>query len=100
MWRPPPRSGNASRAGPSTTSSDPLPSASRPPEADTARLLAFFLLMEPVSDLICIAVTVFWIVLLIRVVVSLLVYFAGVRPPSTGVLRSGHEILYDVTEPV
>ena len=56
--------------------------------------------MEPVSTLICIAVTIFWVVLLIRVIVSLLVYFAGVRPPSTGVLRSGHELLYDVTEPV
>lgn len=56
--------------------------------------------MDPVSTLICIAVTVFWVVLLIRVIVSLLVYFAGVRPPSTGVLRSGHELLYDVTEPV
>jgi YggT family protein len=56
--------------------------------------------MGPVSTLICIAVTIFWVVLLIRVIVSLLVYFAGVRPPSTGVLRSGHELLYDVTEPV
>lgn len=56
--------------------------------------------MEPVSTLICIAATVFWLVLLVRVIVSLLVYFAGMRPPSTGVLRSGHELLYDVTEPV
>jgi YggT family protein len=56
--------------------------------------------MDQVSVFICIAVTVFWIVLLVRVVVSLLVYFAGMRPPSTGVLRAGHELLYDVTEPV
>jgi YggT family protein len=56
--------------------------------------------MEQVSTFICIAVTVFWIVLLVRVIVSLLVYFAGMRPPSSGVLRSGHELLYDVTEPV
>lgn len=56
--------------------------------------------MEQVSTLICIAATVFWLVLLVRVIVSLLVYFAGMRPPSTGILRSGHELLYDVTEPV
>jgi YggT family protein len=56
--------------------------------------------MEQVSGFICIAVTVFWIVLLVRVIVSLLVYFAGMRPPSSGVLRSGHRLLYDVTEPV
>jgi YggT family protein len=56
--------------------------------------------MEQVSAFICIAVTVFWIVLLVRVIVSLLVYFAGMRPPSSGVLRWGHQLLYDVTEPV
>jgi YggT family protein len=56
--------------------------------------------MEQVSAIICIALTVFWIVLLVRVVVSLLVSFAGMRPPSSGILRSGHELLYDVTEPV
>jgi YggT family protein len=56
--------------------------------------------MEQVSAFICIAVTVFWLVLLVRVIVSLLVYFAGMRPPSSGVLRSGHQLLYDVTEPV
>ena len=56
--------------------------------------------MEQVSVFICISVAVFWIVLLVRVIVSLLVYFAGMRPPSSGVLRSGHQLLYDVTEPV
>lgn len=56
--------------------------------------------MDPVSRLLCIALSVFWFVLLVRVIVSLLVYFAGVRPPSTGILRTGHELLYDVTEPV
>lgn len=56
--------------------------------------------MEQVSAIICIALTAFWIILLVRVVVSLLVSFAGMRPPSSGILRSGHELLYDVTEPV
>ena len=56
--------------------------------------------MEQVSDFICIALTVFWLVLLVRVIVSLLVQFAGMRPPSSGILRSGHQLLYDVTEPV
>ncbi len=52
-----------------------------------------------VSNLICIALSVFWIVLLVRVVLSWL-QFAGVHPPTSGPLRSGYELLFDVTEPV
>lgn len=56
--------------------------------------------MDAVSNLVCIALTVFWIVLLIRVIVSWLTYFSGPRQPSAGPLRAGYELLHDVTEPV
>ena len=55
--------------------------------------------MEPFARLLCIALTVFQIVLLIRVVMSWL-SLAGVRPPATGPLRSAYDLLFDVTEPV
>jgi YggT family protein len=51
------------------------------------------------SNLICIALSVFWIVLLARVVLSWL-QFAGVHVPTSGPLRSGYELLFDITEPV
>jgi YggT family protein len=51
------------------------------------------------SNLICIALSVFWIVLLARVVLSWL-QLAGVHPPTSGPLRSGYELLFDITEPV
>jgi YggT family protein len=54
---------------------------------------------SPVATLLCLAFRVFWIILLIRVVMSW-VELAGVRPPATGVLRSAYELLFDVTEPV
>jgi YggT family protein len=53
---------------------------------------------NPLGRLICVALTVAWILLLIRVVVSWLEYF-GVRPPVTGPLRGAYTLLYDVTEP-
>jgi YggT family protein len=53
---------------------------------------------NPISNLICIALTVFSILLLVRVVLSWL-ELAGVRPPSSGPVRSGFELLIDVTEP-
>ena len=49
--------------------------------------------------LVCVALTVFEIVLLIRVVLSWLEVF-GVRPPISGPLRSAYDLLHDVTEPV
>jgi YggT family protein len=49
--------------------------------------------------LICVALTLFEIVLLIRVVTSWLEVF-GVRPPISGPLRSAYDLLHDVTEPV
>ncbi|HUL84126.1 MAG TPA: YggT family protein [Actinomycetota bacterium] len=53
---------------------------------------------NPFGRLICVALTVAWILLLIRVVVSWLEYF-GVRPPVSGPLRGAYTLLYDVTEP-
>jgi len=53
---------------------------------------------NPISTLICIALTVYSILLLVRVVLSWL-ELAGVRPPSSGPIRSGFELLIDVTEP-
>jgi YggT family protein len=54
--------------------------------------------MNPVSQLLCIALWVFQLLLLLRVIVSLL-ELVGVRPPVTGPLRSAWQLLYDVTEP-
>jgi YggT family protein len=51
------------------------------------------------TGLICLALTVAWLVLLARVVVSWLEFF-GVRPPVTGSLRSAYDLLFAVTEPV
>jgi YggT family protein len=53
---------------------------------------------NPITNLICIALTVYSILLLVRVVLSWL-ELAGVRPPATGLLRSGFELMIDVTEP-
>ena len=49
--------------------------------------------------LLCLALTVYWLVLLARVIVSW-IELAGVRPPVTGPLRTLFELLFDVTEPV
>lgn len=54
---------------------------------------------NPFIRLICIALTVYWIILLARVIVSW-IELAGWRPPPTGPLRTVFELLFDVTEPV
>jgi YggT family protein len=51
-----------------------------------------------VSELICIVLFVFLIVLFLRVIVSW-IQFAGWRPPSSGPLRAGFDLVIDVTEP-
>jgi YggT family protein len=51
------------------------------------------------NRLICLALTLFWLILLVRVVLSW-IQLAGVRPPLTGPLRSAYDLLFDVTEPV
>jgi uncharacterized protein YggT (Ycf19 family) len=50
-----------------------------------------------VSRLICLALTVVWLLLLARVIVSWLEYF-GVHRPLTGPLRSAYDLLIEVTE--
>jgi YggT family protein len=52
---------------------------------------------NPILGLICLLLTVAWLLLLARVILSWL-QFAGVRPPSTGPLRSAYDLLIEVTE--
>jgi YggT family protein len=54
---------------------------------------------NPFLSLASLALFVFWVLLLMRVILSWL-ELAGVRPPGSGPLRSGYELLMDVTEPV
>jgi len=51
------------------------------------------------DSLLCIAFSLLFFVLFARVVLSWLVLF-GVRPPATGPLRTAHDLLFDVTEPL
>lgn len=48
---------------------------------------------------LCLALTVYWIVLLARVIVSW-IELSGWRPPTTGPVRAIFELMFDVTEPV
>jgi len=50
------------------------------------------------TNLVCIALTVFWVLLLIRVVLSWL-ELAGVRTPASGPVRAAFDLLIRVTEP-
>ena len=50
------------------------------------------------TGLICLALTLAWLVLLARVVVSWLEFF-GVRRPIVGPGRTAWDLLYNVTEP-
>ena len=50
------------------------------------------------TRLICVALTIIWVILLVRVILSW-VQLAGWRPPATGPLRSAYDLLFDVTEP-
>lgn len=52
-----------------------------------------------VLDILCIVLTVFTIVLFVRVIVSW-AYLFGFRPPLTGPVRMLLDLLEDVTEPV
>lgn len=51
------------------------------------------------SDLLCIVLTTYWIVLFIRVLLSWATMF-GFRPPLSGPLRTVIDLLEDVTEPL
>jgi YggT family protein len=50
------------------------------------------------SEIICLVLLVMMIVLFIRVIVGW-IQFAGWRPPSSGPLRAGFDLVIDVTEP-
>jgi YggT family protein len=50
------------------------------------------------TEIICVALFIYWLVLFVRVVLSWL-QFAGWRPPLGGPLRAGYELVIDVTEP-
>ena len=52
---------------------------------------------SPFASLICIALTVVWVLLLARVIVSWIEYFGG-RRPMTGPLARAYDLLIDVTE--
>jgi YggT family protein len=54
---------------------------------------------NPALDVVCIVLTVFWVLLLVRVIVSWAFVF-GFRPPLGGPLRKGLDLLDDVTDPV
>jgi YggT family protein len=54
---------------------------------------------NPILNLVCLALGLFSLILLIRVIMSW-IELAGVRPPATGPLRSAYELLFDVTDPV
>jgi YggT family protein len=49
------------------------------------------------TRLICLALTIIWLVLLVRVILSW-VQLAGWRPPASGPLRSAYDLMFDVTE--
>ena len=50
------------------------------------------------TRLVCLALTIVWVILLVRVILSW-VQLAGWRPPPAGPLRSAYDLLFDVTEP-
>ena len=52
-----------------------------------------------VLGVVCLVLTVYWIILLIRVLVSW-AYLFGLRPPISGPFRTVLDLLDDVTEPV
>ena len=54
---------------------------------------------NPFIRVLCLALTVYWIVLLARVIVSW-IELSGWRPPTTGPVRTIFELMFDVTEPV
>ncbi len=53
--------------------------------------------VSPFARLICVALTVVWLLLLARVVVSWIEYFGG-RRPMVGPLRSAYDLLIEVTD--
>jgi YggT family protein len=54
---------------------------------------------NPVREIACVLISVYTVILLIRVVLSWAVAF-GWRPPYSGLLSKGLRLMDDVTEPV
>jgi uncharacterized protein YggT (Ycf19 family) len=52
---------------------------------------------NPLQTIFCLALTVAWLLLLARVIISWIV-FAGWNPPSTGPVRSAYDLVSDVTD--
>lgn len=52
---------------------------------------------SPIVNVLSIVLTIAWLLLLIRVIVSWIEYF-GVRLPITGPFRSAYDLLIEVTE--
>ena len=50
-------------------------------------------------DIVCVVLTIYTIILFVRVLVSW-AYLFGLRPPISGPLRTMLDLLEDVTEPV
>ena len=55
---------------------------------------------NPVEGILCFLLTVAWWLLLIRAVVSLIFALGRRGAPPSGPLRTAHDLLIDVTEPV
>ena len=54
---------------------------------------------NPALDILCIVLTIYWIILFVRVIVSW-AYAFRFRPPVSGPVRGILDLLEDVTEPV
>jgi YggT family protein len=54
---------------------------------------------NPALDILCVLLTIYTIVLFVRVIVSW-AYLFGFRPPLSGPVRTLLDLLEDVTEPV
>ncbi len=54
---------------------------------------------NPAIRLLCVALTVYSLILLAKVIIGWIVLF-GARVPSSGPLRAGIDLIDDVTEPV
>jgi len=55
---------------------------------------------NPVEGILCFLLQAASLLLLVRVVVSFILLLRGGRPPPSGPLRTAHDLLIDVTEPV
>jgi YggT family protein len=55
---------------------------------------------NPVEGILCFLLTVAWWLLLIRAIVSLILALGRRGGPPSGPLRTAHDLLIDVTEPV